>query len=110
MTIKNLCDLLKTVQGVSLKKLKSSTSVNPPYMVLKDGEKEYLGADIEVLYFTQAPVIELYTKVTDNSSEDKLTEVLISSNIHFTTSGDILIDGENVYVNYFYLENLINKI
>lgn len=109
MTFDNLYFLLDET-GIPLKRVKSTIEISPPYLVVCKGEQKLYGSDDRIRLVEYNPIIELYTTEEDYTSEDILTEFLISHNIRFSYTDDIQIENEDLYVKYFYLEKIIYKI
>ena len=109
MTFNELYVLLKTT-GIPQKRMKSNTVLNPPYLVVCEGNSEFGGADLKVLLQEQTPRIELYTTSSDFTSYNTLCSTLISNNILFSVSDETQISDEGIFVRYFDLETQLIKI
>ena len=109
MTFNDLYVLLKST-GIPQKRMKATTKLSPPYLVVCEGEVEYGGADLKVLLKQHNPRIELYTTSTDFTSYNTLCTTLISNNMLFSVSDEAQISDEGIFVRYFDLETQFDKI
>jgi len=109
VTFANLYTALKQ-SNIPQKRLKSSTVLSPPYMVVCEGTEVYGGADNKILIKEHNPRIELYTVEADYASYKMLSTVLNNNNLLFSASEETQIPEEGVFVRYIEIETQIDKI
>lgn len=101
MTNKELVDILKTVDGVSLYTVRAELGAKLPYAVLSFGSTSNFIADDKVTERIQSDTLELYTLRKDEAVEAAVEAVLDAHGIPWQ-SDEAVDDAEQFYIKYYY--------
>lgn len=74
-----------------------------PYLVYRARGSRNLDADDRVYYKDYKYTLEYYFRIKDEELEDKIENRLDEWNVVWGKSEDILIEGEDVFVIYYYI-------
>lgn len=74
----------------------------PPFLVYYFDEPDIFHADNINYHKDQNYILEYYFTQKDLEIESKIEQVLTAHEIPFSQSGDVWIESEKLFVNYFY--------
>lgn len=109
MTFNEIYKLLEQT-GIPKKTVKSNAKLTPPFMVVHEGKRRPIGADLVILGMEHEPFIELYTAASDTTSENTLESLLIEYNLLEEVDEIEIVSSDNLFGTFYQIRTQTDNL